>query len=296
MQFPPARAVGSGTRGRLMHDTRSGRRAACWPARAAPWPDVARRRPVVLLASELCENAVLHAGTAFEFDLRMRRDEVIVAVTDRGPGSLEQHLAEPRQRYGRAATHGRGLLPDRAAGDDMGHPARARRPARPVLGSPSPADPARRRAGRRRRRARRDPTRSWSAAAVERVRWLLHVPPALAGRLDPDELVRELRPGCATCSTPRPCVVEVDPGDGSGRARARPRRCPPPDGAVAPRSRATVSAAHHARCTAASGSSRAGAATPPGRRGPHRADRRTGSRSPPSRSGSARWTSAAGRG
>ena len=65
---------------------------------------------VVLLASELCENAVLHAGTAFDVTVVADDDEVTVAVTDRGPGALELHLAEPRQRYGRAATHGRGLL------------------------------------------------------------------------------------------------------------------------------------------------------------------------------------------
>src|SRR5687767_3484824 len=65
---------------------------------------------VVLLASELCENAVLHAGTAFDVTVAADDDEVTVAVTDRGPGALELHLAEPRQRYGRAATHGRGLL------------------------------------------------------------------------------------------------------------------------------------------------------------------------------------------
>src|ERR671921_2834518 len=64
---------------------------------------------VVLLASELCENAVLHAGTEFEVALTVTEDEVTVAVTDRGAGPLELHLAQPRQRYGRAASHGRGL-------------------------------------------------------------------------------------------------------------------------------------------------------------------------------------------
>lgn len=74
---------------------------------------------VVLLASELCENAVLHAGTEFELALTLDhgRDEgapagaptVTVAVTDRGAGPLEMHLRQPRRGYGRAATHGRGL-------------------------------------------------------------------------------------------------------------------------------------------------------------------------------------------
>ena len=65
---------------------------------------------VVLLASELCENAVLHAGTEFEVDLRIEATEVVVTVSDHGAGPLEQHLAQPRRRYGRAAAHGRGLM------------------------------------------------------------------------------------------------------------------------------------------------------------------------------------------
>ena len=64
---------------------------------------------VVLLASELCENSVLHAGTEFEVALRVDAAEVLVTVSDRGAGPLEQHLAQPRRRYGRAAAHGRGL-------------------------------------------------------------------------------------------------------------------------------------------------------------------------------------------
>src|SRR5919107_5417601 len=65
---------------------------------------------VVLLASELCENAVLHAGTEFELDVQIDADQVTVTVSDRGAGPLEQHLAQPRRRYGRAAAHGRGLM------------------------------------------------------------------------------------------------------------------------------------------------------------------------------------------
>ena len=118
---------------------RTGRDGADWQgarARGAPNPAGARRavaRPgaaharggadeaggrgggdavadtVVLLASELCENAVLHAGTEFEVALRIDDAEVVVTVSDRGAGPLEQHLAQPRRRYGRAAAHGRGL-------------------------------------------------------------------------------------------------------------------------------------------------------------------------------------------
>src|SRR5215207_870128 len=62
----------------------------------------------VLLASELCDNAVLHGGTEFEVEVLADDSEVTVAVTDQGPGPLELHLARPRT--GRAATHGRGLM------------------------------------------------------------------------------------------------------------------------------------------------------------------------------------------
>src|SRR3954469_543021 len=64
---------------------------------------------VVLMASELCENAVLHAGTAFDLAVVAGDDEVTVSVTDRRAGALELNLAEPRQLYGRAATPRRGL-------------------------------------------------------------------------------------------------------------------------------------------------------------------------------------------
>lgn len=64
----------------------------------------------LLLASELCENAVLHAGTEFELTIEISPEEVMVAVVDQGSGPLEQHLARPRPQTGRAATHGRGLL------------------------------------------------------------------------------------------------------------------------------------------------------------------------------------------
>ncbi len=52
----------------------------------------------MLLASELAENAVLHAGT--EFELSVDVDEASLTVTDTDPGSgpLEAHLAEPRRR------------------------------------------------------------------------------------------------------------------------------------------------------------------------------------------------------
>ena len=96
---------------RLAPDPRSpgrARRALLADLTAAGCDDVADT--VVLLASELCENAVLHAGTEFEIEWRIDPDQVVVTVSDRGAGPLELHLAQPRRRYGRAAAHGRGLL------------------------------------------------------------------------------------------------------------------------------------------------------------------------------------------
>ena len=76
---------------------------------AVPGLDPETAETAVLLASELAENAVLHAGTEFEVGLEIDGESLTVSVTDRGSGPLEAHLAEPRRRYGRAASHGRGL-------------------------------------------------------------------------------------------------------------------------------------------------------------------------------------------
>lgn len=65
---------------------------------------------VLLLASELCENALLHAGTDFDIELETDLESVTIRVGDHGPSPLEQHLSQPRPRYGRASHHGRGLL------------------------------------------------------------------------------------------------------------------------------------------------------------------------------------------
>ncbi|SNR98019.1 Serine phosphatase RsbU, regulator of sigma subunit [Blastococcus mobilis] len=165
---------------------------------------------VVLLASELCENAVLHAGTAFDLAVVAGDDEVTVAVTDRGAGALELQLAEPRQRYGRAATHGRGLTLIARLATSWGtrHHADgqhtvwftvARRSA-PRVAVPETLVPAH--------------ERTWSAA--EEARWLLHVPSSLARRLDPADLVRELAARLRDVVDATAVVVEVDRGDGSG--------------------------------------------------------------------------------
>ncbi len=175
----------------------------------------------VLLASELCENAVLHAGTEFEVTITITADDVTVAVGDRGAGPLELHLAQPRQRYGRAATHGRGLtLVQRlstAWGTRHDHDGRhviwftlARRtpPAgqRPGAAAAVAAEPG----------PDLDPDRVFATA--EQARWLLHVPAGLAGRLEPEELVGELVRRLRELLRADAVSVEVDEGDGGGPA------------------------------------------------------------------------------
>ena len=130
-----------------------------------------------LLASELCENAVLHAGTEFELAVTVTEHEVTVTVTDRGNGPLEMHLAQPRQRYGRAASHGRGLaLVQRLASawgtrheSDGRHVIwfSLRRNPAAELAAPAPPELP-------------NPERVWSTA--EQARWLLHIPPNLVDR------------------------------------------------------------------------------------------------------------------
>ena len=106
MRFPPDIQSIRRVR-RIMHDTLAEAADGRDAGNDDDLPGVAD--DVVLLTSELCENAVLHAGTAFDLAVVADDDEVTVAVTDRGTGALELQLAEPRPRYGRAATHGRGL-------------------------------------------------------------------------------------------------------------------------------------------------------------------------------------------
>jgi len=164
----------------------------------------------VLLASELCENAVLHAGTEFEVALTVTDAELTVAVTDRGPGPLELHLAQPRQRYGRAASHGRGLALVQRLASMWGtrHEADGRHViwfalARKDQPTSTPAPPA-----------PPDAQRVWTTA--EQARWLLHVPPGLVDRLEPTELVAELVRRLRELLDAESVSVEVDEGDGTG--------------------------------------------------------------------------------
>lgn len=163
----------------------------------------------VLLASELCENAVLHAGTEFELSVLVTDSDITVAVTDRGNGPLEMHLAQPRARYGRAASHGRGLamVQRLAAAWGTRHEKDGRhtvwfaltRSAAATETAPATPEPG--------------PERVWTTA--EQARWLLHIPTGLAARLQPGELVAELVRRLREVLHAASVSVEVDEGDGA---------------------------------------------------------------------------------
>lgn len=172
----------------------------------------------ILLASELCENAVLHAGTEFDVALTVDDAAVTVAVTDRGAGPLELQLAHPRRRYGRAATHGRGLelvarlstawgTRHESDGRHVTWFSLTRGNAEPVPPPPAPSPPAP-------SPPAADLAPAWSAA--EEARWLLHIPSALVDRLEPLELVAELVRRLRGLLDAESVAVEVDEGDGAG--------------------------------------------------------------------------------
>ncbi|MGI5130173.1 SpoIIE family protein phosphatase [Pseudonocardia sp. CA-107938] len=209
MRLPPDARSPARAR-RMLQDSLREAEATDGVAASGPGSIDALADTVVLLASELCENAVLHAGTEFDVELTVSDVDVRVAVADRGAGALELHLAQPRRQYGRAATHGRGLELVQRLATTWGtrHEPGGRHViwfalARvPVDGAPErPITPP-------------DPERVWSDA--EQARWLLHVPPSLVERLEPLELVAELVRRLRELLRAEAVSVEVDEGDGSG--------------------------------------------------------------------------------
>ncbi len=163
----------------------------------------------VLLASELCENAVLHAGTEFELAVTVTDTAVTVEVTDRGNGPLELHLSQPRQRYGRAASHGRGLALVQRLASAWGtrHESDGRHVIWFSLNRGGGAEPAPAPV------VDHDPELVWSTA--EQARWLLHIPPALIDRLQPEELVAELVRRLRELLDAASVSVVIDEGDGA---------------------------------------------------------------------------------
>jgi serine phosphatase RsbU (regulator of sigma subunit)/anti-sigma regulatory factor (Ser/Thr protein kinase) len=195
----------------------------------------------VLLASELCDNAVLHGGTGFEFAVAIDAVELTVTVTDHGVGPLEQRLAAAHSMSGRAAAHGRGLvLLDRLSDawgtrhDAAGHHtwfslARHHRPVDSGTGPPSatatgsavgavPAPGPASTAGRSppAEPSVPGPASRWPSVAA--ARRLLGLPVRLSGELTLAEDVRELLRRLGEVIEPRAATVILDYGDGQGPA------------------------------------------------------------------------------
>lgn len=204
---------------------------------------------VILLASELFENAVLHAGTAFDVEVRVDPGEIFVGVRDHGVGPLEQYLAEPRKRYGRAASHGRGLLllqrmasswgtrhevdgshqvwfvlartdrptgvPPAAPGPPVpGPPVPA--PSAPAPSVPAPSVPAPSVPAPAQASPARSPLVGAAWSETEKLRWLLKVPAHPAGGLDLHILISELARRLRELIGAEGVTVEADDGTGAG--------------------------------------------------------------------------------
>jgi serine phosphatase RsbU (regulator of sigma subunit) len=200
-------------------------------------PDLADT--AMLLASELCENAVMHAGTDFDFAVAIDASDLTVTVTDRGTGLLERRLALARPVSSRAAPIGRGLLlVERLSSawgtrhdvdghhtwfrlPHRGHPTgpvadpatgSTRDPAPPTgtgvasftTGEFAPAEPS---------KPAGQPS-PWPAAPA--AQGLLHLPLRLSDELDPAEDVAEVLRRLCEVIEPRAATVIVDYGDGQG--------------------------------------------------------------------------------
>ncbi len=172
---------------------------------------------VLLLTSELCDNAVLHAGTDFDIELDIDPDLVTVRVSDHGPSPLEQHLSRPRPRYGRAPSHGRGLMLVQQLATSWGtrHDAAGRNTTWFTVHGDGP---------RTTRASRTSAVAPLTTAHItpsplghaHQVEALLRISPVLAERLDAGTMVTELTRRLREVCDLDEVAVEVDYGDGSG--------------------------------------------------------------------------------
>jgi phosphoserine phosphatase RsbU/P len=172
---------------------------------------------VLLLASELCDNAVLHAGTDFDVELEIDPDSVTVRVSDHGPSPLEQHLSQTRHRNEQGASHGLGLMLVQRLATSWGTrhdadgtnttwftvhrdgPGAIQASQTPAVASITTTDIS--------------PSRLGNA---HRIYTLLRISPVLAGRLDANTMVIELTRRLREVLDLDEVAVEVDYGDGSG--------------------------------------------------------------------------------
>ncbi|MDQ2791626.1 MAG: stage II sporulation protein E [Pseudonocardiales bacterium] len=170
---------------------------------------------VLLLASELCDNALLHAGTEFEVELQVDPDSVTVSVSDHGPSPLEQHLRQPRARYGRAPNDGRGLMLVQRLANSWGtrHDADGENTTWFAVHRDGPG------AVRASRTSAVAPLHNISPPVLghgDKIRALLRIPPVLAQQLDAGAVVTELTRRLREVLDLDEALVEIDYGDGSG--------------------------------------------------------------------------------
>ncbi|MBV8996033.1 MAG: SpoIIE family protein phosphatase [Pseudonocardiales bacterium] len=170
---------------------------------------------VLLLASELCDNALLYAGTEFEIELQVDPDSVTVSVSDHGPSPLEQHLSQPRVRYGRAPNHGRSLMLVQRLATSWGtrHDADGTNITWFTVHRDGPG------AVRASPRSAVTPLHNISARVLDqadKICALLRIPPVLAQQLDAGAVVTELTRRLREVLDLDEALVEVDYGDGSG--------------------------------------------------------------------------------
>lgn len=155
----------------------------------------------LLLTSELCENAVLHAGTGFEVELVCAAREVTVKITDHGSTAMELRRATPGERE---LTHNRGLqiVDTVAAAWGSQHDARGHQ----VWFTLYPGEPRPELNG-----VSRQSDADWPA--VPAVKWLLDVP-ELGDTMTLDALVTELVRRLADVLPAEGASATVDYGEG----------------------------------------------------------------------------------
>ncbi|MFL6140238.1 MAG: SpoIIE family protein phosphatase [Labedaea sp.] len=136
----------------------------------------------LLLTSELCENAVLHAGTGFELTLTADGDELTVGITDHGSTAMELRRGGPSARR---STHNRGLRLVDAVATAWGsrHDADGHQVWFSLRQEPAPEGPPVPPLGEL-------ATGPWPDPAI--ARWLLYVPERTSAQLSLAELVAEL--------------------------------------------------------------------------------------------------------
>jgi serine phosphatase RsbU (regulator of sigma subunit)/anti-sigma regulatory factor (Ser/Thr protein kinase) len=189
---------------------------------------------VLLLASELCDNAVLHAGTDFDIELEIDPDSVTVRVSDHGPSPLEQFLSQPRSRHTRVPSHGRGLMLVQKLATSWGtrHDADGRNTTWFTVhrDAPGAIRASRTSAAAPLTTTNISPSRLGHAHQIQAI---LRISPELAERLDADAMVTELTRRLREVLDLDEVAVEVDYGDGSGTHEIA-HHGHPPDGEEAP--------------------------------------------------------------